>query len=519
MIAAPWRQLTKDQVDRLGTWRTAAEGWDYALAERVRDLASLGPRMSATVAGYTDTYRVVLQIAGDRPTLGDPPAAGAPPPLQFDCDCNAPPQRLCRHAMAVLYAWLRAPEQCLDLNELAARLGEHPPASLAKELAAQALLDPQLQQRLRHLLPQGEWPGAGGGLLAWRRLRELDGGAQVVAGGAVDQEDAAQRAAWLDHLLTWCLEGGVVPDFEGGDAAFGAFLYRMAETAVPGTKRRLESRLQAELWRLEAVLWPVAGTEAAAAAAYRQGRALAMLCGWLDAAGRSEQALTALRQHRLALGAAAELVQRLQAAGQWVEALQVAHDELRRRAGLAQAEPHRWLASLYQAQGEEQRAQSHLWAAFELRPDADLYRILSGYRQADPAWGRRREAVIDSLAARGQQETLAQLLIADADWTAFDRLARAASLPAGLLVEAARRAAAEQPDLAYQWRRLALPDLVHHGAENRYRSALAVLRAMRAHLQRAAGDAGGASAWQAQRSEVEKQYAAYPAFIAQVRRL
>ncbi|MFS8640534.1 MAG: SWIM zinc finger family protein, partial [Symbiobacteriaceae bacterium] len=211
------QQLDDGTLERFAPEPVRVRALDLFLLGRVRNRLVSGNRLLAEVTGTRDTYLVTVDV------LASPIGADA----IGRCQCPRQGRSgLCKHAVAVLYAWVHEPDTFQSVDRRLDRLEALPRASLLALIRRLVELEPALLAEVDAALPPGE--------------------ATEAAPPARDASAPGEgNAAPVPRWLRW-LEESPDPD--------PAMLDRLRKELeeVPGEARRaagLDALLLAALWR------------------------------------------------------------------------------------------------------------------------------------------------------------------------------------------------------------------------------------------------------------------------------
>ncbi|HEY8394482.1 MAG TPA: hypothetical protein VIK92_06780 [Thermaerobacter sp.] len=412
-------QIDERLLERIAPEPVRVRALDLFLLGRVRNRLVSGNRLMAEVTGTRDTYLTAVHVLASP----DGPDAAA------RCECPRRPQSgLCKHAVAVLYAWIHEPGSFASLDRRLDRLEALPRADLLALIRRLVELEPSFLAEIDAALPAGAATGgepakegepAGGGAALQRWLRRLE--------EEPDPDPAAleQLRRELDALPS------ATPLPVAMDALLVGALWRQAGRASLAATRGEERTLSflTEGWRrlLPLVL--------AAADPRHALPAIAATAGMLGPA--------ALRD------AAAALLE----AGRPGPALALA-----RRALAAESSPggvvtaRHLIARALLALGRPGEAIPYLAANLAQQPDAAALRLLEGAATAAGRWPEIESALQEWLAAPGYEQLRVEHLLRR---RRLADLARALSdprvrqrVPGPLLLESADALRKEEPVLA-----------------------------------------------------------------------
>ncbi|HEY8415681.1 MAG TPA: hypothetical protein VIK99_07915 [Thermaerobacter sp.] len=145
------QQIDDGTLERFAPEPVRVRALDLFLLGRVRNRLVSGNRLLAEVTGTRDTYLVTVDVLAS-PT--GPDAIGR-------CQCPRRPRSgLCKHAIAVLYAWVHEPDSFQSVDRRLDRLAALPRASLLALIRRLVELEPALLAEVDAGLPAGEATGA-----------------------------------------------------------------------------------------------------------------------------------------------------------------------------------------------------------------------------------------------------------------------------------------------------------------------------------------------------------------------
>jgi hypothetical protein len=174
---------------------------DYAQLGNVEHPRRSGDDLAAEVVGQRDVYRTRVSVR-----------AGADGRPAVSATCSCPTHRMpCKHALALLYAWVRQAEDFVQLDDLLADLSVRSPSEILRALRDVALDDGGAASALARAVVPRDWTGAAPGeaLAAWDVFRSwavscgrwpqaaLDLAARIEA---APPPLAARQLAWLLRL-------------------------------------------------------------------------------------------------------------------------------------------------------------------------------------------------------------------------------------------------------------------------------------------------------------------------------
>lgn len=355
---------------------------------------------------------------------------------RLEAECTCPYQgAVCKHAAALLLAWLEEPATFLDL-EAAPSLRDATPEDLRRFCLSLCLAAPQKAIRLLVASPPGEEePGAAAALarsfwLAPRALRDPEGLAERLswvaerlsaAIGQGDPEAAAAACDLAERLLAAWMEASS-PEQIG--PSIGRYLRRLASAApAGGLGEAIRPRLLG-LFRRESL--PFLG---------ELGLVFLAWCGGPPREGE----LSGTPAEVVALLAAGPepglvksvgfegLLLTLDAHWRWggrSAAIALARAGLRRSDEGERYVLRQRLAGYHLEFGERRQALAYLLANFRLRPDVEAWRLLRDTAMAAEEWPRIRREVWPIVMADGLELQIAAALD-EADPELLSSVARA----------------------------------------------------------------------------------------------
>jgi tetratricopeptide (TPR) repeat protein len=378
----PLRALGEADLFTLAGEAVRQQALDYVLLDRVERPRVAGDTLRAEVAGHRDVYAVSVRVRTD--------AAGRP---QVDARCGCEARRQpCRHAMAVLYAWVRQQDRFLDVDAVLDRLAARPASEclgLIRDVAAgNRDLDEALAAVLQESAPPdgpgealerwdafrsramaaGRWPAEG--LALWEAVaagpapvavRQMAWLLRLLADEAPGEWLSARRAELLDRIPSAPTDAApAVGDLALADGDGG---WAEAASRNPPLADALEAHLETALWSSL-----LASRLAGGPAAPRAVRAAAVLAALARHRGGPAAEAAFWAAHRSLPGALAAEARALSAAGRWPEAAEAWRRVV--AAATAQEVPaaRRELAQALRRAGRHDEALPHLLAVWEAAP-------------------------------------------------------------------------------------------------------------------------------------------------------
>ncbi|HEY8551892.1 MAG TPA: hypothetical protein VIL40_00365 [Thermaerobacter sp.] len=436
---------------------------DLFLLGRVESRLVSGTRLLGEVRGSRGVYRTVVHIL--RGPEG-PDAAG-------QCEC---PRRaragLCKHAVALLYAWIHEPATFASLDDRLRRLEERPRGQLLELIRRLVEEEPALLSTLdaAGAAPSpGAQDGAGGPGEGDRGHGEAPSLARwVVQLERQPDPEPEELQRWLETLAP---RGAAArPAGEGrADPPPAGSAGRPAEGraeappgpsgGVPGASDRAEAAglrsalallLQGALWRQAglAVAARARGEEAAARWLEERWQALVRSLVHLAAApgapatarvARNGLASVALTAEILGVPALLAASRVLLEGGREGMALGLARRALERACTPAEvADARTRLAHIWLARGQPERALPYLAANFAAQPDAERLAAVEAAARAAGRWDQLAPEIRHHLQALGDAPLLAEFLRRQGAWdelaVRLDDPAWRAALPTRLLL-------------------------------------------------------------------------------------
>lgn len=417
---------------------SAAEaGLDYLIEDRVEQGVVWRDALFARVRGYTGEYEVRVRARGD---------AGAPATgVETTCTCDAR-RAVCRHAAALLHAWVGRRDSFVDLERLLAE-GADRPAGWWIELAGRLATEREAPlQTIRDALwgdnPELAPYGGESAAATVARAAGLAAGGRGADAVRLIATAFARSPARMPPAAISVVRDAVTADAAACEVAEQAAVALVAalEADDPETASLAAAVLnqlgdgwegfRVALTRAHLRAWELEAEGELPGASLRQGRIVAWLAEQYDRRGEPDIALSVLRQHRRAWGAREQLVRRLSSLGRLDDAIAEAVAAVADTHGYASAEPRRWLGELLLGRGDRAAAGEHLAAALALRPDMETYRLLRGGREGDPNWPWERAALLRGWQRSGQaRDQLAQALVSEGDFEGLADLLQAPEWP------------------------------------------------------------------------------------------
>ncbi|MGE5590328.1 MAG: SWIM zinc finger family protein [Bacillota bacterium] len=430
MAALDLRLLTESDLARLLPAPLLSAAEDYVIAERLRRPAVAGSRLAARLEGFRSDYDVAARVDGDG--------------LTTTCTCGR--RQPCRHAAALVLAWMRRRSWFVDLDALLQPLADRPGEELVALLGRIAV---EPGDRLAPLeeaaniavssmtatdgvagrdagppLPPGHWlgPDDTAAAVAWlaqgwdralaalaegrpdmaleglagrletalrltRRSRDEEGLLGRFLAASLGQAEALGRDARLGPAgrrlgLDLCLQ--VLA--EGPAALAGAATAALG--ALAGRDQELISRARTRLlervWHWEAALLDRPDP----AGAWRQGNLIDALCDLLEGAGRGDEALAILALFPRLFRATARRTAALRRLGRLQEALEALRDGLEAAQGQAAMDIHQWAGELLVDLGRPHEAVPHFLALYLGRGGREAALRLQDAAQAAGSWAQ-----------------------------------------------------------------------------------------------------------------------------------
>lgn len=415
------RLLTASDLPALFPAGLLAAAEDYLVAERLRRSMAAGDRLAAVLEGFRADYEVTAYLT----------SSGA------ECTCTCGARQPCRHAAALVAAWVQRRSWFVDLDELLRPLAASKPEDLLTLLGRIAVEpDDRLAPLLEAVkdLPSWDWPVPPGRWVEGEDLGEAVGALAGRWDRVVEELRQGNPQAALASLLTLLEAAGSlalrVRDTEGllarfvsasvaqvaslvGDQRLGEVDRRPAadrllalvigtpvDLAMPAADAlasvagqapellpSLKAGLLAELWRIEAAQ---SRQPRDPAADLRQNVLVDALTGVLLAAGQPEDALAALAQFPQLWRATSRRIAELRRLGRVEEALRAVLEGLATAHGQAALDLHRWAGELLLELGRPEEAVPHLLADYlGRRGDANLA-LLRHAAKAAGTWSKVR---------------------------------------------------------------------------------------------------------------------------------
>lgn len=416
MAALDLRLLTESDLSRIlpAPLLTAAE--DYLVAERLRRPAAAGSRLAARLEGFRSDYDVSARLDEEG--------------LTTTCTCGR--HQPCRHAAALVLAWMRRRSWFTDLDALLRPLATRPGDELVALLGRIAV---EPDDRLTPLeeaalssgeaglpVPPGRWLSRDDTATAVAWLAQgWDAVLAALAAGRPDQA-LGELAGRLETALRLTRrsqdEEGLLGRFLaaslgqaealGRDARLGpagrrrgldlcvlvlaegpADLAGAAGTALsalagadPDLVGRARTRLLERVWHWGAALLDRPDP----AVLWRQGNLIDALCDLLEGVGRGDEALATLALFPRQFRATARRTAALRGAGRRVEALQALREGLEAAQGQSALDLHQWAGELLLELGRPQEAVPHFLALYLGRRGREAALELHAAAQAAGVW-------------------------------------------------------------------------------------------------------------------------------------
>ncbi|QBS37064.1 hypothetical protein E1B22_03455 [Thermaerobacter sp. FW80] len=422
---------------------------DLFLLGRVESRLVSGTRLLGEVRGSRGVYRTVVHV------LRGPEG----PDAAAQCEC---PRRaragLCKHAVALLYAWIHEPATFASLDDRLRRLEERPRGQLLELIHRLVEEEPALLATLdaAGAGPHADTPDAAGG----PGEGEREGEAERDEGST----DAPSPARWVlqlerqpdpepEEVRRWLATlappraearspgrgggdgaptGAAGPPAEGPAGAdpnpVGASPGAGDDGEAAGLRSALSLLLQGALWRQAGLAVAARARGEAAAARWLEQRwqdlaRTAVLLGRAPrgpaSAAGAECGLTSVVLTAQALGVPALLAASrfLLEGGHEGMALGLARCALERARTPAEvADARARLAQVWLARGQPERALPYLAANFTAQPDAERLAAVEAAARAAGQWDQLAPEVAQHLEALGDAPLLAEFLRRQGAW-------------------------------------------------------------------------------------------------------
>ena len=362
--------------------------------------------LAGGILGSAGWYTATVRLAGGR--------------LKAECTC--PYQgAICKHAAALLLAWLEQPDSFLDLEAIPL-LREAAPGELRRFCLSLSLAAPRKAAALLTASArEGEKPGAAAALardfwLAPRALRDPEGLAERLAWvaerlsraiGRGDPEAAAAACDLLERLLALWIEA---PSPERLSPTIGRYLRRLSAAAPAGGLGDAVRPRLLGLFRREFLPF--------------LGEISLVFLAWCGGPPRQEELSGTPAEIAALLAAGPEpglvksvgfesLLLTLDAHWRWEErpaAIALAGAGLRRPDEGERYVLRQRLAGYHLESGERRQALAYLLANFRLRPDVEGWHLLRDTALAAEEWTRVRREIWPIVLGNGLELRIAAAL-------------------------------------------------------------------------------------------------------------